>query len=73
MRYILTLQRDSYLPLQVIREWLAEGIPPDAAEFGHPARGGEGATRAPADMSRSQLLEAAGIDDAELTELETTA
>jgi DNA-binding transcriptional MerR regulator len=69
LRYILTVQRDTYLPLQVIRERLADGAA-DAAELGGLAarRGGPG--RAPADMSRRQLLEAAGIEDEELTELE---
>jgi len=71
LRYILTVQRDSYLPLQVIRERLA------GAAHGGGARGPSGtpdadggSRRAPADMSRRQLLEAAGIEDEELTELE---
>jgi DNA-binding transcriptional MerR regulator len=69
LRYILTVQRDSYLPLQVIRERLAGSGPGD----GDPGNGdleAGGAGRVPADMSRRQLLEAAGIDDEELTELE---
>jgi len=66
LHYILTVQRDSYLPLQVIRERLADGVG-SAADSGG-AGGGPG--RAPADMSRRQLLEAAGIEDEELTELE---
>jgi DNA-binding transcriptional MerR regulator len=59
LRRILTLQRDSYLPLRVIKERLAEG-------------NGTG----PADpmvrdsLTRHQLLDAVGIADAELTELE---
>jgi DNA-binding transcriptional MerR regulator len=66
LRYILTVQRDSYLPLQVIRERLTDVGAHDA---GTPvANGGPG--RASADMSRRQLLEAAGIDDEELTDLE---
>jgi len=76
LRYILTVQRDSYLPLQVIRERLADGAARGTADprtiggsgiLG--ASGGSG--HATADMSRRQLLEAAGIDDEELTELET--
>jgi DNA-binding transcriptional MerR regulator len=63
LRDILTMQRDSYLPLRVIRERLAPGAPADRAADG-------GSERTPADMSRRQLLEAAGIGDAELTELE---
>ena len=67
LRYILTMQRDSYLPLDVIRERLA-----DDAREGHDAAGGtgSGAGRVPADLSRRQLLDAAGISEAELTELE---
>jgi len=66
LRYILTAQRDSYLPLQVIRERLADGAGSAAGSGG----AGGGPARAPADMSRRQLLEAAGIEDEELTELE---
>jgi DNA-binding transcriptional MerR regulator len=69
LRYILTMQRDSYLPLRVIRERLAGNA--------HGGRGGAGGTgqdgspgQAPADLSRRQLLDAAGIGEAELTELE---
>ncbi|HLK76001.1 MAG TPA: MerR family transcriptional regulator [Streptosporangiaceae bacterium] len=69
LRYILTVQRDSYLPLQVIRERLAGDT-----DHGSGARGATdadgGSRRTSADMSRRQLLEAAGIDDEELTDLE---
>ena len=61
LRYILTMQRDSYLPLRVIRERLAGGQAAD---------GVSAADRAPADMTRRQLLDAAEISEAELTELE---
>ena len=61
LRYILTMQRDSYLPLRVIRERLADG----QADNGQPPAG-----RAAADMTRRQLLDAAEISEAELTELE---
>jgi DNA-binding transcriptional MerR regulator len=61
LRYILTMQRDSYLPLRVIRERLADG---------GTANGDPPAERAPADMTRRQLLDAAEISEAELTELE---
>jgi DNA-binding transcriptional MerR regulator len=67
LRYILTVQRDSYLPLQVIRERLVGGTKASAGS-GTPGAG-DGSGRAP-DMSRRQLLEAAGIGDEELTELE---
>ena len=62
LRYILTMQRDSYLPLRVIRERLASTGTADSA-----AAEGAGA---PADMTRRQLLDAAEISEAELTELE---
>jgi bifunctional DNase/RNase/DNA-binding transcriptional MerR regulator len=62
LRYILTMQRDSYLPLRVIRERLADG--------GGAADGQQRPARAPADMTRRQLLDAAEISEAELTELE---
>jgi DNA-binding transcriptional MerR regulator len=65
LRYILTMQRDSYLPLRVIRERLAGGA--DGAEG---ADGQSAAGRSPADMTRRQLLDAAEISEAELTELE---
>jgi DNA-binding transcriptional MerR regulator len=63
LRYILTMQRDSYLPLRVIRERLADGGT-------EPGPGGHPAGQAPADMTRRQLLDAAEISEAELTELE---
>ena len=62
LRYILTMQRDSYLPLRVIRERLADGA--EAAD------GQSQAGRAPADLTRRQLLDAAEISESELTELE---
>src|SRR5271163_1145963 len=68
LRYILTVQRDSYLPLQVIRERLADSGGGCGASDIPDADGGS--RRAPTDMSRRQLLEAAGIEDEELTELE---
>jgi DNA-binding transcriptional MerR regulator len=65
LRYILTMQRDSYLPLRVIRERLADGSgEADAADGQSPAG------RAPADLTRRQLLDAAEISESELTELE---
>ena len=67
LRYILTMQRDSYLPLRVIRERLAgtgEGGP---AGHGAGVPAGNGRDTA---MTRRQLLDAAEIEDAELTELE---
>jgi len=62
LRYILTAQRDEYLPLRVIRERLA-------AMDGDPSGLG-GVEPAPVAMTRSELLEAAGTDEALLAELE---
>jgi DNA-binding transcriptional MerR regulator len=62
LRYILTVQRDSYLPLRVIRERLA-----DATEG---ANGQHRQAPESADMTRRQLMDAAEISEAELTELE---
>jgi DNA-binding transcriptional MerR regulator len=63
LRYILTMQRDSYLPLRVIRDRLADG---EAGQGGQD----HGSDRAATALSRHQLLDAADISDAELTELE---
>jgi DNA-binding transcriptional MerR regulator len=60
LRHILTLQRDSYLPLRVIKERLADGGGP--AHAAHDRDGDR--------LTRHQLLDEAGIADAELTELE---
>ncbi len=62
LRYILTMQRDSYLPLRVIKERLADGA--------ETANGQDPEGRTPADMTRRQLLDTAEISEAELTELE---
>src|SRR5689334_24288109 len=67
LRYILTMQRDSYLPLRVIRERLAMK---EAGEVGGRADGAGPPGRPPADLTRRQLLDAAEISEAELTELE---
>jgi len=68
LRYILTMQRDSYLPLRVIRERLAGTGAGDAG--GADAANGGRPDRAPAEMTRRQLLDSAEISDGELTELE---
>jgi uncharacterized protein len=65
LRYILTMQRDSYLPLRVIRERLAGGGEGSGAADGQPQAG-----RASADLTRRQLLDGAEISEGELTELE---
>jgi len=58
LRQILTMQRDAYLPLRVIRERLAQ--PEPATPTAKPA----------GTLTRHQLLAQAAITDAELTELE---
>jgi DNA-binding transcriptional MerR regulator len=57
LRRILTLQRDSYLPLRVIKERLADNA--DTPQV-----------KADESLSRHQLLDEAGVTEAELTELE---
>ncbi len=63
LRYILTAQRDHYLPLRVIKDRQAAAEDDQPEEDGAQRRG-----RRP--LSRRELLDAAGIDDASLTELE---
>jgi DNA-binding transcriptional MerR regulator len=67
LRYILTAQRDQYLPLRVIKERLDS--PDGAAEMaGQAATAAAGAGGAM--LSRKELLAAAGIDGGLLDELE---
>ncbi len=70
LRYILTAQRDQYLPLRVIKERL---VPADRAQAGRAAaapRAGQPPDSRPVMLSRREFAEAAGIDDSQLTELE---
>ena len=61
LRYILTAQRDHYLPLRVIKEKL------DSVEAGlEPRPGGPAGTL----LTRAELAEAAGLDPKRLDELE---
>lgn len=60
LRFILTAQRDQYLPLRVIKERLEQREVPAA---------GVGA-RVSEMLSRREFMDAAGIDDAQLDELE---
>ena len=100
LRYVLTVQRDHYLPLKVIREHLTmidrgeappgrNGLPPgatpvaasgaaSAVDGGRPGRP-EGTTaptapptpsRQPLRLSRKDLLEASGLSESALMELE---
>jgi DNA-binding transcriptional MerR regulator len=66
LRYILTVQRDHYLPLRVIKERLDS--PDGSAELTSPAGGA--ADRGGTLLSRAELLEAAGLDAERLNELE---
>jgi DNA-binding transcriptional MerR regulator len=66
LRYILTAQRDQYLPLRVIKERL---VPP--SEGAGPVPGAEPEPGDRGLLSRRQLLTAAGIEDKQLAELET--
>jgi DNA-binding transcriptional MerR regulator len=63
LRYILTAQRDQYLPLRVIKDQLDAGGEDDPARRGarYPA---------PAPLTRRELLEATGLDEVRLAELE---
>jgi DNA-binding transcriptional MerR regulator len=72
LRYILTAQRDQYLPLRVIKERLAPpGQSAAAAQpSGSPAASRQSAQRRAVPLSRRELLEAAGIGDDQLAELE---
>jgi DNA-binding transcriptional MerR regulator len=67
LRYILTEQRDRYLPLRVIKDHL-EAAEKDDPHLARPRalRAGPAETR----LSREELLAESGLDDATLTELE---
>jgi DNA-binding transcriptional MerR regulator len=75
LRAVLRMQRDQYLPLKVIRDHLAEGVLEDerpASVIGsglrpEDFRAGAGRLR----MSRSELAEAAGLDEAFVAALES--
>ncbi|WP_181958362.1 transcriptional regulator FtsR [Nonomuraea deserti] len=62
LRFILTEQRDHYLPLRVIKDKMAEG-------FGRP-RALQGNDKQEIRLSRAELIEAASIDEETLAELE---
>jgi DNA-binding transcriptional MerR regulator len=69
LRYILTAQRDHYLPLRVIKERLLPpegGAPPARRSAPLGATGEETGS-----LSRRELLAAADIDEKQLAELET--
>ena len=64
LRYILTAQRDQYLPLRVIKDQL-DGRDEDAPG---PSSGPPAVPTAP--LTRRELLAATGLDEARLAELE---
>ncbi len=81
LRYVLTAQKNHYLPLKVIREHLAmidEGHQPPELETPTPqppveTDGGESGvkpTKRPLRLSRRELLEASALPEATLVELE---
>lgn len=81
LRYILTVQRDHYLPLKVIREHLdmmdrgltppTPEAPAPAPEAAQPKPAASAARRKPPiRMTRAELLEASGLTEAQLNELE---
>ena len=86
LRYVLAVQREHYVPLKVIRDHLAQidrGLSPpllgsvrqpESAETGGPATEAPSPTppgpKAPLRLSRAELLEASGLTEAELSELE---
>jgi hypothetical protein len=78
LRFILTAQRDQYLPLRVIKERLGrggEGEDAPAEADGPPGAGLPGAgppgTGPGAMLTRRELLDRAGITEPQLTELES--
>ncbi|MEV0732772.1 MerR family transcriptional regulator [Polymorphospora sp. NPDC050346] len=86
LRFVLTAQRDQYLPLRVIREQLAQREREDAEPTERPrpalvavgptgevpGRGGEPVAAEPVDvrLTRTDLLSRGGIEESVLTELE---
>ena len=80
LRYILSLQKDHFLPLRVIRERLAEvdsnggvipGLPvPQAPEPVAKGNGKKKPKSTGASLSRKELAAASGLTDAQLGELE---
>lgn len=70
LRYVLTAQRDHYLPLRVIKEHLDAMDRGAAAAPAVPAGPEDFAAADTARMTQEELLAAAGIDRAVLAELE---
>ncbi|MET0694989.1 MAG: MerR family transcriptional regulator [Propionibacteriaceae bacterium] len=86
LRYVLSVQRDHYLPLKVIREHLdmmdrgmspptIESIRPVASDSPQPSQPPTPAVappKQPLRLSRADLLEASGLSEAALVDLERT-
>jgi DNA-binding transcriptional MerR regulator len=86
LRYVLSVQREHYLPLKVIREHLEQldrGQPPlsvggQSGPIGGSAGAGRtpnpavAATKQPVRLTRQELLEASGLTESALSELERT-
>jgi DNA-binding transcriptional MerR regulator len=74
LRFILSAQRDQYLPLRVIKEKLSAidrgEDPSPRAALGLVAAAPDGPGHSAQSLTRSELAEAAGIADDELAELE---
>lgn len=75
LRYVLTAQRDQYLPLRVIRDQLAESEEPSSPPPSRPTLVAVGSSFAPSPpaesrLTRAELLERSGLDEATLLEVE---
>ena len=83
LRFVLTAQRDQYLPLRVIRDQLAEWDPSGAAPGRQrpnlvavgpggevPGRAGESAESSEVRLGRAELISRSGVDESTLAELE---
>ncbi len=74
LRYILTAQRDEYLPLRVIKERLlppGQGAAPAGVNMADPAGPADRTdAKASGPLGRREFLAAAGIDEKQLAELE---
>jgi DNA-binding transcriptional MerR regulator len=83
LRYVLSAQKNNYLPLKVIRENLDlidQGIQPTAPEPVEPPKSSHaepsrslGGQRPPVRLTREDLLERSGLSEATLVELERQA
>jgi DNA-binding transcriptional MerR regulator len=85
LRYVLSVQREHYLPLKVIREHLEQvdrgqaapslsgqgaALGNGTAGSGHSAHPSAAATKQPVRLTRQELLDASGLTESGLSELE---